>query len=111
MTQCLINFNFSKKSTITATSTTIVAAHPQRVALSKCLILNPYYVGNQGNHDIKLQVTMLAMFRVNDVLSMYYKCDFDLSEDESNCVEGEEIQVYRGPRVAALSRAVTLLNL
>ena len=42
-------------------SMVIVAVHSQRVALSTFIILKLYYVGNQGCHDVKLQVTMVAI--------------------------------------------------
>ena len=77
------------------------------------IILNPYYVGSQGSHDIKLQVTMAAMFNVRDALSVCYNSNFSLSEDEFNCDEGEEVpclpraKCYTPEEVAALSIAVT----
>ena len=94
-------------------STSIVAALDQRVALSIYVILKLLYVGNQGSHDIKLQVTKATMFSVSVVMSVCYNSNFGLSEDESSCDEGEEVHAYRKPRVitteklAALSRAVT----
>ena len=41
-------------------STAIVAAYAQRLVLSIYTILKLYYIGNQGSHDSKLQVTMAA---------------------------------------------------
>ena len=45
-----------KKSTITATSMEILATPVQRVSMCIYVILKLYYVGNQGSHDVKLQV-------------------------------------------------------
>ena len=46
-----------RKSTMTAMSTAIISAHAQGVALSMCVLLKLYYVGNQGScaSDFKLQ--------------------------------------------------------
>ena len=44
-----------------------------RFALSMYVIFKLYYAGNQGSHDVKLQVTMAAKFNVSEVLSMCYK--------------------------------------
>ena len=49
---------------------------------------------------------------MSDILSMYYNCNFGLSENESICDDREEVHAYLGQRVvapveiAALSRAV-----
>ena len=75
-------------------------------------------VTREGIHDVKHQITMAAMFSVSEVLSMCKTSYFGISEDESNCDEGEEVHSCRspcllGPRVvalkevAALSRAIT----
>ena len=40
---------------------------------------------------------MAARFTVSEVLSMYYNSDFGLSEDESSCDDGEEVDAYQGP--------------
>ena len=50
---------------------------------------------------------------MSKMLSVCYNSDFDLSEDESSCDDGEEVHAYCGSRViapeevAALSRAVS----
>ena len=55
------NFNIKKKSTIMAASMEVVSMHAQKVAPSIYVIFEVYYVGNQGNCDVKLQVTMTAI--------------------------------------------------
>ena len=60
-----------KKPTITVTSTAIV---PTRASNIEALL----YVSNYGSRDIKLQVTMAAMFSVSEVLSMCCNSDFSL---------------------------------
>ena len=62
----------------------IVPSHLQRVALSIYVILKLCYLGNQGSCVVKLQVTLVARFSVNEVLLMCYDSDLGLSEDESS---------------------------
>ena len=55
---------------------------------------------------------MDSKFTMSDILSMCYNSDFCLSENESICDDGEDVNAYLGQRVvapeevAALSRAV-----
>ena len=53
---------------------------------------------------------MVSSFSVNEVMSFCYKCDFDFSEDESSCDEGEEVHTYRGPRVIAPEEVAALIR-
>ena len=77
--------------------------HAQTVALSIYVILKPYYDGR----DVKLQITIVAMFSVSVVLSICYNSDFGLSEDGSSCDKGEEVHAYQGQRVIAPEEVAT----
>ena len=55
---------YFEKSSITAYDD--YTAHVQIVAISIYIIMTSYYVGNQGSHDVKLQITMATRFRINE---------------------------------------------
>ena len=67
------------------------------------VILKPFYIGNQGSRDFKLQVMKAASFNVSEVLSMWYNNDFGLSEDESRCDEGK-VHATEGQELYLLRR-------